>query len=160
MPLTFASVKGYNIQMKIKEKYKRTLCERAGFTLLELTIVIVILGLLAALVGPKVLRNVDKGNQAAAKAQIELFGQGLDAYRLDVGTYPTTSEGLEALVTDPGIDGWDGPYLKKIKIPLDPWKRAYVYQSPGSHSDYDLFSYGKDGAVGGTKYDADIVSWE
>jgi general secretion pathway protein G len=133
--------------------------DRRGFTLIELLVVIVILGLLASLVGPRIFKNVEKGKLATAKAQIELLGQSLDQYRLDVGSYPTTSQGLDALVTNPGVDGWDGPYSKKA-VPLDPWNRPYNYQSPGAHDDYDLYSYGADGSPGGEGENRDIASWE
>jgi general secretion pathway protein G len=130
-----------------------------GFTLIELLVVMVILGLLAALVGPTLFSKVGKGKTAAAKTQVELFGQALDSFRLDTGRYPTTSEGLNALVANPGIDGWDGPYLKK-GVPNDPWNRPYQYSSPGTHGDYDLFTYGLDGAPGGDGENKDITSWE
>ncbi|MBI5632257.1 MAG: type II secretion system major pseudopilin GspG [Nitrospirae bacterium] len=132
---------------------------RKGFTLIELLVVMVILGMLAALVGPKLFGNVDKARQQAAKTQIEMLGQALDSYRLDVGKYPTTSEGLNALVTNPGAQGWDGPYPRK-GVPNDPWQKPYQYQSPGSHGEYDLFSYGADGASGGEGANKDINSWE
>jgi len=130
-----------------------------GFTLIELLVVMVIIGLLAALVGPKLFPKLGKGKQAAAKAQIELLGQALDQMRLDVGRYPTSQEGLGALTTNPGIDNWDGPYLKKA-LPNDPWGRPYLYQCPGSHGEYDLFSYGRDGVQGGEGEDKDVTSWE
>lgn len=132
---------------------------RKGFTLIELLVVMVILGMLAALVGPQIFGKVGKGKQSAARTQIEMLGQALDSYRLDVGRYPTTSEGLNALVTNPGAQGWDGSYLKKA-IPNDPWQKPYQYQSPGSHGDYDLFSYGADGAAGGEGENKDVNSWE
>ncbi|MCX7914240.1 MAG: type II secretion system major pseudopilin GspG [Thermodesulfovibrionales bacterium] len=132
---------------------------KKGFTLVELLVVMVIIGLLAALVGPRLFPKLGKGKQSAAKAQIELLGQALDQFRLDVGRYPTTEEGLNALITNPGIEKWEGPYLKK-GLPLDPWGRPYVYQSPGSHGEYDLISYGADGKPGGEGEDKDIVSWE
>ena len=133
---------------------------QGGLTLIEILVVMVILGLLAALVGPKLFPKLGKGKQHAAKAQIELFGEALDQFRLDTGRYPTTSEGLEALIRNPGVEGWDGPYLRKNIVPKDPWGRPYHYQSPGSHGDYDLFSYGADGAPGGEGENKDIVSWE
>ncbi len=131
-----------------------------GFTLIELLVVMVILGLLAALVGPKLFPKLGKGKQHAAKAQIELFGEALDQFRLDTGRYPTTSEGLDALIHNPGIEGWDGPYLRKNVVPKDPWGRPYQYQSPGTHGDYDLFSYGADGSPGGEGENKDITSWQ
>lgn len=129
-----------------------------GFTLIELLVVVLIIGLLAALVAPRLFARVGKSRQAATQAQIELFGVALDNYRLDVGKYPATEAGLQALQTNPGVEAWDGPYLKK-EIPLDPWGRAYVYKSPGEHGEYDVISYGADGAPGGEGEDADIVSW-
>jgi len=133
--------------------------DKRGFTLIELLVVLVILGLLAALVGPNIFKNLSKGQAGAAKAQIELLGQALDQFRLDMGRYPTSQEGLAALVTNPGIDNWQGPYLKK-GLPNDPWGRPYHYQSPGSHGDFDLVSFGKDGSPGGEGEDKDITSWE
>lgn len=133
--------------------------DRRGFTLIELLVVMVILGLLAALVGPRMFGHVGAANQKAAKTQIEMLGQALDAFRLDVGRYPTTAEGLSALVTNPGVEGWNGPYLKK-GLPNDPWKKPYQYESPGQHGDYDLVSYGADGAPGGEGENKDVTSWE
>lgn len=131
-----------------------------GFTLIELLIVMVILGLLAALVGPRMFGKVGKSKQKAAKAQISLFETALDTYRLDVGKYPTTDQGLQALREQPdGVEKWDGPYLPK-KVPPDPWGNAYVYRSPGEHGDYDILSLGADGSPGGEGEDADVVSWE
>ncbi len=130
-----------------------------GFTLIELLVVMVIIALLAALVGPRLFPKLGKGKQSAALAQIELMGQGLDHFRLDVGRYPTTQEGLNALATNPGIEKWEGPYLKKA-LPNDPWGKPYRYQCPGTHGDYDLYSYGRDDAPGGDGEDKDISSWE
>src|SRR5512136_469102 len=116
-----------------------------GFTLIEILVVVIILGLLVALVGPRLWGRVSGAKQKAAKAQIELFGTALDAFRLDTGRYPTTEEGLKALREKPsGVDNWQGPYLPK-EIPVDPWKKPYVYKSPGDHYDYDIISYGADG---------------
>jgi general secretion pathway protein G len=131
-----------------------------GFTLIELLVVMTILGLLIAIVGPNIWNKLSKGKQTAAKTQVETFGQALDSFRLDVGRYPTTTEGLNALITDPGVDKWDGPYLKKGIVPNDPWNRPYQYQSPGAHGDYDLFSYGLDGTQGGDGENKDVNSWE
>ncbi len=129
-----------------------------GFTLLELLVVIVIIGLLAAYVGPKYFAQLGKSEVTIAKAQIEAFEKALDTYRLDVGHYPTTEEGLAALLTKPAAAAnWNGPYLKK-NLPLDPWGNAYVYKAPGSKGEFDILSYGKDGQPGGAGEDADITS--
>ncbi len=135
------------------------IADKRGFTLVELLVVMVIIGLLAALVGPKLFPQLGKAKQDAAKAQIELLGQALDMFRLSIDRYPTTQEGLNALVENPGQEKWNGPYAKRKQL-LDPWGRQYQYQSPGSHGDYDLFSYGRDGAPGGEKEDKDVTSWE
>ena len=132
---------------------------RKGFTLIELLVVMAIIALLAALVGPRLFPKLGKGKQSAAKAQIELLGQALDQFRLDVGRYPTTQEGLNALAANPGADKWEGPYLKK-GLPADPWDRPYQYQSPGTHGEYDLWSFGRDGQPGGDGEDKDVTSWE
>ena len=138
---------------------ERHINNKKGFTLVELIVVMVILGMLAALVFPKLLPKVGKGKQSAAKTQIELLGQALDQFRLDTGRYPTTAEGLNVLQTDPGLPGWDGPYLKK-GVPNDPWGRPYHYESPGTHGDYDLISYGADGSPGVEGEAKDLNSWE
>jgi len=130
-----------------------------GFTLIELLIVMILLGLLAALVAPKMFQKVGSSKQKAAKAQIAMFGTALDAFRLDVGRYPTREEGLEALRRIPGLQGWDGPYLPK-EIPMDPWNRPYLYGSPGERGDYDLVSLGADGQGGGDGENADVNSWD
>jgi general secretion pathway protein G len=133
----------------------------SGFTLIEMMVVMVIIGLLVALVGPNFIRQGQKAQLKAAVAQVELLGTALDTFRLDVGRYPTTQEGLAALRQRPfGIDRWDGPYLKK-DVPLDPWNRPYYYRSPGEGGrPYDLVSYGADGAPGGDGDNRDITSWE
>lgn len=131
-----------------------------GFTLIELLIVMVILGLLAALVGPRMFGKVGKSKQKAAKAQISLFETALDIYRLDVGKYPTTDQGLKILRVKPeDIEKWDGPYLPK-DVPVDPWGNEYAYISPGEHGDYDIISLGADGSPEGEGEDMDIVSWK
>ncbi|MBU0730159.1 MAG: type II secretion system major pseudopilin GspG [Proteobacteria bacterium] len=132
---------------------------QAGFSLIELLIVMIILGLLASLVGPKMFGHLGTAKQETARAQIDLFLAALDAYRLDTDSYPNSSEGLEALVSNPGGEKWSGPYLKK-GIPNDPWQNPYHYQSPGEHGEIDIYSYGKDNKPGGDKEDADVVSWE
>jgi len=132
----------------------------AGFSLIELLVVMVIIGLLAALVAPRFIRQEEKAKLKAARAQIELLGTALDTFRLDVGRYPTSQEGLEALRRQPGgVERWDGPYLKK-EVPMDPWGKPYVYRSPGDHGAYDLLSYGADGAPGGEGDNHDVTSWE
>jgi general secretion pathway protein G len=132
-----------------------------GFTLVELLVVIIILGLLASLVGPRLFGRVGQSKQATAKAQIELLGAGLDQYRLDVGSYPPSAAGLSALVQNPNVPNWSGPYLKKNAVPLDPWGKPYQYKCcPGDHGDYDLWTYGGDGAPGGEAENADVTSWD
>lgn len=131
-----------------------------GFTLIELLIVMIILGLIASLVAPKMFSRVSSAKTGTARTQIELFGSALDAYRLDNGMYPTSAQGLDALREQvQGVDTWRGPYLPK-PVPLDPWNRPYLYKSPGDHGDYDLYSYGMDGQPGGEGEDEDIFSWE
>ncbi|MBI1891574.1 MAG: type II secretion system major pseudopilin GspG [Burkholderiales bacterium] len=128
----------------------------SGFTLLELLVVIVIIGLLAAYVGPKYFAQLGKSEVTVAKAQIESFEKALDTYRLDVGRYPTTEEGLKALLAKPPTAlKWNGPYLKK-DVPLDPWGHSYLYRAPGTKGDFEILSYGKDGQPGGTDDNADI----
>ena len=129
----------------------------AGFTLLELLVVVAIIGLLAAYVGPKYFGQLGKSEQALAKAQIESFHRALASYRVDVGTFPSTEQGLQALLSAPaGVTRWHGPYLSKA-VPVDPWGQPYVYRSPAQKGDYDLLSYGKDGQPGGTGDAADVL---
>jgi len=130
-----------------------------GFTLLELLVVIVIIGLLAGLVAPRFFDQVSKSNTKIARAQIDSLEKALDQYRLDVGAYPTTEYGLAALNTKPqNLEKWAGPYLKKA-VPPDPWGNRYIYKSPGDHGDYDLSSLGLDGQPGGNGEAADVNSW-
>jgi len=133
--------------------------DQAGFTLLELLVVIVIIGLLAAYVGPKYFAQLGKSEVTVAKAQIEAFEKSLDTYRLDVGRYPSTEEGLAALLAAPPAAGtrWNGPYLKKA-VPLAPWGHPYQYRAPGTKGEYEIISLGKDGQPGGSGEDADITS--
>ena len=134
--------------------------KQRGFTLIELLVVLVILGLLAGLVGPQVLRYTGSAKSDTAKLQIEELGAGLDLYHLEIGRYPTTDEGLKALVEQPtGLNKWNGPYLKKKNIPTDPWGNDYHYKYPGEQGVYDLYSLGNDNMDGGEGNDADIVSW-
>jgi len=130
-----------------------------GFTLLELLVVMVIIGLLAGYVGPKFFGQIGKSEVKAAKAQIDALTKSLDQYRLDVGRYPSTDQGLAVLVARPADEPkWAGPYLSKA-VPKDPWGNDYQYRSPGEHGEYDLQSFGKDGRPGGEGEDADLTSW-
>lgn len=137
------------------------LLKNGGFTLLELLIVMIIIGLLAALIGPKMVGRVGESRQTVAKQQIEGFSSALEMYKLDTTRYPSQEVGLEALVTQPqGVTNWKGPYLTKRIIPKDPWGNEYVYIYPGQHGNYDIISYGADGKPGGESEDKDITSWE
>jgi general secretion pathway protein G len=138
---------------------------RAGFTLIEMLVVIIVIGMLAGLVGPRILGRVSEAKTATARTQIELLGLALDNYRLDNGSYPTTEQGLAALqekpVREPQASNWRGPYLRKA-IPGDPWGRPYGYASPGQQnpSAYDLWTFGRDGQAGGEGDDEDVLSWK
>ncbi|MFA9217095.1 MAG: type II secretion system major pseudopilin GspG [Sphingomonadaceae bacterium] len=146
--------------MEVAQVYRKTAAHKAaGFTLLELLVVIVIIGLLAAYVGPKYFAQLGKSEVTIAKAQIEAFEKSLDTYRLDVGRYPSTEEGLAALLTAPATAGakWNGPYLKK-GVPPDPWGHPYQYRAPGSKAEFEILSLGRDGQPGGSGDDADISS--
>lgn len=134
---------------------------QAGMTLIELLVVLVILGLIATIVGPKVMNYFGDAKSRTAKIQIEQFGQTLDLFRLNVGRYPTTSEGLTALVQAPsGASNWAGPYLRINSVPKDPWGNEYKYTAPGQHGAYDIVSFGADGREGGEGENKDIVSWQ
>jgi len=140
------------------EERRRTGNNR-GFNLIELIVVLVILGLLATIVGPRVMDKLSKGKVEIAKLQIDQLEGALGLFRFDVGRYPNTGEGLVALLDNPGIDNWAGPYLDKQSLPKDPWGREYQYRSPGLHGDYDLYSFGADGVEGGESDNADVTSW-
>jgi general secretion pathway protein G len=132
----------------------------AGFTLIELLVVLMILGLLAGLVGPRVLKQLGGAKSDTAQLQIAELSSGLDLFYLEVGRYPNTEEGLDALVSEPaGVPNWNGPYLKKNEIPRDPWGQAYHYRYPGENNDFDLYSLGRDNVDGGEDEDMDIISW-
>ena len=131
----------------------------AGFTLLELLVVMVIIGLLAGYVGPRYFAQIGKSETKVARSQIDALEKALEQYRLDNGHYPTTEQGLNYLNTRPANEPrWDGPYLKK-NVPLDPWGKPYLYRQPGEHGELDLFSYGKDGQPGGKGDAVDVTNW-
>jgi general secretion pathway protein G len=143
-----------------REKISRRIRGEGGFTLIEILVVIAIIALIMSLVGPRVLNYLGESKVKAAKIQIQSFGSALDLFNLDASRYPTTAEGLTALVQSPGtIPSWNGPYLKGGVVPNDPWGNTYVYRSPGEHGPYDITSYGSDGHEGGTGTAADITSW-
>ena len=132
-----------------------------GLTLIELMVVLTIIAIVGAVVGPRVMKQLGGAKSKTARMQVEDFSAALDLFYLDAGRYPNTQEGLVALIEAPAaVENWNGPYLKKKKIPLDVWQNAYHYESPGQHGEFDLFSYGSDNSPGGEKESADIVSWE
>ncbi|MDF2998463.1 MAG: ral secretion pathway protein [Xanthobacteraceae bacterium] len=134
--------------------------DEAGYTLVELLVVITIIGLIVALVGPRVLNYLGESKVKTAKIQIQGFTSALDLFYLDTGRYPMSSEGLTALVQrTAGLAAWNGPYLKGGSVPADPWGKAYVYRSPSEHGPYDIVSRGSDGQEGGTGTAADVTSW-
>jgi general secretion pathway protein G len=148
--------------LTLRTTRRRHLARQAerGFTLVEMLVVITLIGLVMGLVGPRVLNFLTESKVKTAKIQIESFESALDLYFLDVGRYPTTSEGLGALAQRPGSNVvWNGPYLKGNVVPIDPWGTPYIYRSPGQHGAYDIISYGADKREGGTSAEADITSW-
>ena len=145
--------------MLCSEKQASLIHRVRGFTLLELLVVMVIIGLLAAYVGPKYFSQIGKSEIKMAQSQIDALEKALHQFRLDIGSYPSTEEGLTALVVSPDNNNkWQGPYLSK-KPPPDPWGRPYIYKYPGEHGDFDLFTQGKDGQPGGKDEMADITNW-
>jgi general secretion pathway protein G len=134
---------------------------RRGFTLVELLVVLVLLGLLAGLVGPQVMKHVGASKTKAAYLQIEELAAALEAYRLDMDAYPSEADGLAALVQrPPAADRWTGPYLRKPVLPMDPWGRPYRYRQPGQHGAFDVWTLGADDAEGGAGEGTDVVSWK
>ncbi len=139
----------------------RTSFRARGMTLIEILVVLTLIGIVMGIVGGNYLGQGEKAKQKAAKIEIEQIGQTLDLFRLEVGRYPTTQEGLQALISAPaGVSNWNGPYWKKGTLPKDPWTHEYKYASPGQHGAYDLYSFGADGKEGGEGNDKDITSWE
>jgi len=135
--------------------------KRSGFTLIELMVVLLIIGLLAGLVGVRVLDRLGEAKITKAKAQITMLHEAVKHYRLDTGQYPDPSIGLDALVQEPaGVNGWHGPYIESSEIPLDPWDNYYMYDYPGDRYDYDIYSYGADGREGGEEENADVYNTE
>lgn len=130
-----------------------------GFTLIELLVVLAVLALLAGLVGPRVLNQLGGAKSNTALVQIRDLEQAVELFMLDVGRFPSSEEGLNALVVNPGANGWKGPYLRRNQVPKDPWNRDYVYRSPGEHGPYDIFSYGADGRLGGEGENAVVGNW-
>jgi len=144
--------------MKKQTNHKR---RGSGFTLIELLVVLVILGLLAGLVGPNVMKYIGSSKIEVTRAQLEDLSAGLDLFKLDVGRYPSSEEGLLVLVEgNDTILGWNGPYLRKKRVPLDPWNNDYLYAIPGQGNDYELISLGADGEPEGTGEDADLNAWD
>lgn len=155
------TIKSEAIGRTMRERVRRrmVLTGSPGFTLIEMLVVLVIIGLVMGLVGPQVLNYLTDARAKAARLQIEAFGSALDLYYLDVGRYPPAREGLEALVRRPsGVEVWNGPYLKGGTVPADPWGRAYVYRAPAERAPYEIVSLGADGQEGGTGSGADIRS--
>ena len=154
---------GYEMQHKarsIRMRDCRRLAKRNGFTLMELLLVLVIVGLLAAVVGPTLYQRIKPAKETAVRAQIENFATALDNFMVDMGRFPSTQEGLKALRAKPdGSEKWNGPYLKK-DIPNDPWGKSYLYRAPGRSGGYEIVSLGADGREGGEDENADINSWE
>ena len=148
-------------QTATPETGQRSARYQEGFTLIEILVVITIIGLIMGLVGPRVLTYLSEAKVKAATIQIQSFASSLDLFYLDIGRYPNSSEGLVALVRQPGgVTGWNGPYLKNNSVPLDPWNHPYRYKSPGDHGPYDIISLGADGQKGRTGTAADIKNWE
>ena len=148
----------HTVDARRPAKYRDRQHDRqAGFTLVEMLVVIAIIGLIMGLIGPRVLNYLSESKVKAARIQLQSFSSALDLYYLDAGRYPSTAEGLAALIRPaPGVTAWNGPYLKGGGVPNDPWNHSYVYRSPGDRGPYDIVSYGSDGQEGGSGTAADI----
>jgi len=151
----------YSRRFVARQPVSRSIAGIRGMTLIEILVVLTLIGIVMGIVGGNYLGQGEKAKAKAAKIEIEQIGQTLDLFRLEVGRYPTTQEGLQALITAPtGVTNWNGPYWKKSTLPKDPWTNEYKYASPGQHGAYDLWSYGADGKEGGEGTDKDITSWQ
>ena len=148
------------MKFALSQPLKRNPDQQAGFTLLELMVVLLILAMLASIAAPQVMKQLGKAKGQTAAIQVESLSAALDYYKIDLGHYPNQEGGLQALLSKPGNEtNWDGPYLKKKGSLIDPWGKAYFYKFPGEHGAYDLYSFGADGKEGGTGEDRDLVSW-
>jgi len=137
---------------------RRILSDQSGMTLVEIIVVVIIIGLIAGIVGQRAFKQKEKADEKTALAQVSIIKSAIEMYRLDTGSLPSMQQGLQALIKNPGAEGWDGPYLDGEEIPKDPWKKPYVYQVPGTGSkDFDIISYGKDGVPGGDGENSDIT---
>ncbi len=144
--------------MQIGKSLTSKIKEEDGFTLMELLVVLVIIGLLAGLVGPLLYNKINPAKQTIAQGQIGNFTTALESYWIDTGNFPSSQQGLDVLRSDPGVEGWNGPYLRK-EIPNDPWGNAYLYTFPGRDGSFEILSFGADGIEGGAGENADITSW-
>ena len=154
-------MQNYSRRFVARRPVSRSIAGIRGMTLIEILVVLTLIGIVMGIVGGNYLGQGEKAKQKAAKIEIEQIGQTLDMFKLEVGRYPTTQEGLQALITAPtGVTNWNGPYWKKSTLPKDPWTNEYKYASPGQHGAYDVWSYGADGKEGGEGIDKDITSWQ